>query len=72
MNARIEFLLGVVIFTAMDFLDELSSFIEADHIDAIKLLYGNSANNDSIGTLPELSGFEVGQTLKQQLLPIIS
>ena len=38
----------------MDTLDKLSSFIGADDIDAIKLLYGEYRNNASIGAHPEI------------------
>ena len=41
----------------METLDKLSSFIEADDIDAIKLLYGEFRNNTSIGALPEILWF---------------
>ena len=38
-------------------LDKLSGFIEADEIDAIKLLYGECRNSALIGALPEILWF---------------
>ena len=61
------FPLAVVIVTAMDI---LNCYISSKQTILMRLNYFmGSGNNTSICTLPEFSGFEVGQTLKQQLFP---
>ena len=51
----------------MDALDKLPTFIEADNINGIKILYEECKKNISIGTVPKLSNFEVGEVARKQL-----
>ena len=51
----------------MDALDKLATFIEADNINGIKILYEECKKGISIGTLPKLSNFEVGEVARKQL-----
>ena len=51
----------------MDALDKLPTSIEADNINGIKILYEECKKNISIGTLPKLSNFEVGEVARKQL-----
>ena len=45
----------------MDALDKLATFIEADNIHGIKILYEECKKGISIDTLPKLSNFEVAR-----------
>ena len=51
----------------MDALDKLPTFIAADNINGIKILYEECKRNISIGTVPKLSNFEVGEVARKQL-----
>ena len=56
-----ELLLGVVTLTSTDAVDKLPTFIEADNINGIKILYEECKTNISIGTLPKHSNFGVAR-----------
>ena len=62
-----ELLLGVVTLTSTDAIDKLPTFIEADNINGIKILYEECKKNISIGTLSKLSNFEVGEVERKRL-----
>ena len=46
---------------SMEALDKLATFIEADNINGIKILYEEFKKGISIDTLPKLSNFEVAR-----------
>ena len=67
-----EFLLGVVQLTNMDTLKQLSNFIVADDVNAIKLLYQECMINLIMSTLPALSSLalevdEVAKAFRAQI-----
>ena len=64
-----KLLLGVVALTltSMDALDKLATFIEADNINGIKILYKECKKGISISTLPKLANVEVDEVARKQL-----
>ena len=51
----------------MEAVDKLSTFIEADNINGVKILYEECKKNISVGALPKLSDFEVDEIARKQL-----
>ena len=51
----------------MDALDKLPTFIEADNINGIKILYEECKKSIWIGTLPKPSNCEVDDVARKQL-----